>query len=260
MAMKKKKLNPILFVFLLTALAASACAGGSATTTDTAPPVSTETAQPDTPAPEPTATIMPCDVPLPGPADWPVAICESFNDNTFGWQVEVQDNEYARYESRIADGEFGVEYYTKGFGGFQKTAVTWFDVATAKDFALSVDGRINSDFERVSWGVAFRAEAEWESLFLLSLNNDGTYAFEIFENGAWISLISRRPFEGTPLGESNTLGIVAEGGTFNFTINGNPLNSFSGGLLEGLEIMLVVSADEGASVNFSFDNLVLQTG
>ena len=138
--------------------------------------------------------------------------------------------------------------------------MTWFDVAAAKDFALSVDGRINSDFERVSWGVAFRAEAEWESLFLLSINNDGTYAFEIFENGAWISLISRRPFEGSPLGETNTLGIVAEGGTFNFTINGNPLNSFSGGLLEGLDIMLVVSADEGASVNFSFDNLVLQTG
>ena len=117
---------------------------------------------------------------------------------------------------------------------------------------------MNSTFKDVSWGIGFRGSEEKESFFLISIYNDGTYAFEIFENEAWISLISRRIFNAIQLGEDNTLTVSVEGRSFKFLINNQPLEGFDGGLLDGMEVFLVVSAKEGASAVFSFDNLVLQ--
>jgi hypothetical protein len=115
-----------------------------------------------------------------------------------------------------------------------------------------------STFQDVSWGIAFRGSEEKESFFLFSIMSDGTYAFEIFENGDWISLISKRTYNGILFNEYNTLTVIAEGGIFKFLVNGQPVESFDGGLLEGMEVFLVVSAKEGASAVFSFDNLVMQ--
>lgn len=230
-----------------------------ADSTATAEPAPTQfsTATPMT-ATETAMPSVPCDLSLPGPADLPILLCETFDDNSYGWQEESQDNEYARYTSEISDGLFAVDYTAKGFGGFQNTALTWFDVAQAQDFSLSVRGNMLSDFERVSWGVAFRSDAERESFFLFSIFNDGTYGFEIYENGGWISLVSRRPFEEINLGEANQLTMTAEGSDFEFAINGQAVQGFSGGLLDGRDILLVVSVAEGASAAFTFDELVLQ--
>ncbi len=208
-----------------------------------------------TPAPSSSGGIT-CDLPGASGKDWPVRVCERFADNAGGWTVESQDNPYARYSIDIKDGAYALEYAAKGFAGYQRNALTWFDLASAQDFALAVTGRINSDFQNCSWGVAFRADED--SFFLFSIYNDNTYAFEIYEDGNWIPLITQRPYDGLRLGESNRLEITAEGGDFSFYINDELVNSFSGGLLRENGIQLVVSAKEGVSADFTFDDLLLQ--
>ena len=52
--------------------------------------------------------------------------------------------------------------------------------------------------------------------------------------------------------------IEAVGQDFFFSINGEMVNKFSGGLLEGTEIQLIVSAKEGVTTSFAFDDVVLQ--
>jgi hypothetical protein len=98
-----------------------------------------------------------------------------------------------------------------------------------------------------------------DSFFLFSIYNDGTYAFEIYENGNWIPLISQRVFDGILRDEPNKLTILAEGGDFTFYINDALVNSFSGGLLENSGIQMLVSAKEGASAVYSFDDIVMQS-
>jgi hypothetical protein len=216
------------------------------------------TGQPEiTPMPSTTSGTT-CNLPMPSDKDWPVRLCDSFNDNTGGWTVESQDNPYARYSIDVKNGVYALDYTAKGFSGYQHSALTWFDVASAKNFALSVTGRINSDFQKCSWGVAFRATEN--SFFLFSIFNDNTYIFEIYENGNWIPLITQRSYDGLKLGEANKLVIVAEGGDFSFYINDKLVNSFSGGLLEESGVMLVTSAKEGVSANYTFDDVVLQVG
>lgn len=197
-----------------------------------------------------------CGLPSPTEKDWPVSLCETFDDNNHGWIVESQDNPYARYSIDVAGGKYALAYTAKGFASFQRTALTWFDVASANDFALSVTTLMNSDFQNSSWGVAFRGDED--SFFLFSIYNDNTYIFEIYEKDNWIPLITQRPFDGIVPNADNKLTVLAEGGVFSFYINDELVNTFNGGLLQGSKIFLVVSAKEGISAEYDFDDIVLQ--
>ncbi|MDO9546639.1 MAG: hypothetical protein Q7J07_07815 [Pelolinea sp.] len=244
-------------LFLLAAVLMS-CSGGQP---DTVPTAEGEdmvlTATPDVSPTEPVNTDgIACDLELPGPDDWEVVLCETFDDNRNAWEVESQDNPYAKYTSAIADGKFVVDYSAKGFAGYQRTALTWFTIGNEKNFALSINGLLESSFQDASWGIAFRGNED--SYFLFSIANNGTYVFEIFENDGWIPLITPKKFNGIRLGEENTLRIEAGGQDFYFSINDEMVNQFNGGLLEGREILLVVSAKEGVSATFTFDDVVLQ--
>ena len=239
------------------------------TLTNAAPVASGETKATAVPEVEVTAVTTEadnaeCDLQLPTDKDWPVVLCETFDDNTKGWQIESQDNDKARYNIEIQNGRYELDYNAKVFAGFQRSALTWFDVASAKDFALSVTTMMNSDFQGVSWGLAFRAEKIDNtdipsSFFLFSIYNDNTYVFEIYEDNGWIPLISQRAFGGIRPNEENKLTVVAEGGDFTFYINDELVNTFSGGLLQEDGILLIVSAKEGVNADYYFDNLVLQT-
>ena len=236
------------------------CVAGCAPSVElepTAAPIPTAAAPLPSPSPQSTVVVsIPCDLPLPGPDDWTVILCDRFDDNRNEWEVESQDNPYAKYTSAITDGKFVVDYAAKGFAGYTKSALTWFTIGEGRDFALSIKGSMDTPFQDASWGIAFRGDED--NFFLFSILNDGTYRFEIFENGGWDTLITTRVYSGILLGEENTLRIEAAGRDFYFSVNDTLVNQFSGALLEGEQILLVVSAKEGANVVFAFDDVVLQ--
>jgi len=244
---------PVLMLAALALLAVSCGAEEPAVETPEVMPTAVPTLAPTTETPEPDAT---CDLPLRVGEDWEVVLCETFDDNSDGWQEETQDNPYSAYTSAVAGGKFVVDYRAKSFAGFTQSALTWFDVAQEKNFVMSVMGRIESAFAESSWGVAFRGDAD--SFFLFSLQNDGTYIFEIYEDNRWLPLITRKQTNLINAGEDNTVRIEAVGSDFYFSINGEMVNQFSGAALPGDNIQLVVSAKEGARAVFTFDDVVVQ--
>jgi hypothetical protein len=255
--MRKKSINFTFFILLAAVLVS--CSGVPVADENALPESSLPTAsnvQETTTPEESMVESIPCDLPLPAPDNWEVVLCETFDSNDHGWDVEVQDNEYSAYTSAIVDGQFVVDYKVKGFTGFQRTALTWFPIGNEKNFALSLKGYMDDTYQDASWGIAFRGNGD--SFFLFSIVNNGSYTFEIFENDIWIPLITPKNFNGIRLGGENTLRIEAVGQDFFFSINGITVNNFSGGLLEGTEIQLIVSAKEGVNTNFAFDDVVLQ--
>ncbi len=226
------------------------------TLTHAAPPESGESGDSESTAVPAEVTAVDCDLPLAVNQDWPVVLCETFDDNSNGWQVESQDNPYAQYSIAVQNGQYELNYNAKAFAGFQRSSLSWFDVASADDFALTVTTLMNSDFQGCSWGVAFRADED--SFFLFSIYNDNTYAFEIYEDDGWIPLITQRVFDGIRPNQENKLDILAEGGDFTFYINDELVNTFSGGLLQEDGILLIASAKEGVSADYFFDNILLK--
>ena len=87
---------------------------------------------------------VPCNLPLPGPDDWTVILCERFDENRNEWEFESQDNSYAKYTSTITDVKFMVDYAAKGFAGLQRSALTWFTIGEGKRFVY-----INLDTDSV---------------------------------------------------------------------------------------------------------------
>ena len=256
--MRKKLITYLISVTLCIFLAG--CGGGQPEAELTTPEVDDDPVVETkiTETPEETIDIESdaCELPLPGPDDWEVVLCERFDDNRNEWEVESQDNPYAKYTSAIVDGKFVVDYMAKGFAGYQKSALTWFNIGESRDFALSIKGLIDSPFQDASWGIAFRGDED--SFFLFSILNDGRYRFEIFENGGWNTLIITRVHNGIRLGKENTLKVEVVGRDFYFSIDDTLVDQFSGGLLKGEQILLVVSAKEGVSAKFAFDDVVLQ--
>jgi hypothetical protein len=255
--MRKYLIRYFLSIYLIILLAG--CSGGqpeAALTPESDDDSVVEVQITEAPVETPGIEDTPCGLPLPGPDDWTVVLCERFDDNRNEWEVESQDNPYAKYTSAITDGKFVVDYAAKGFAGYQKSALTWFTIGEGKNFAVSIKGLMESPFQDASWGIAFRGDED--SFFLFSILNDGTYRFEIFENGGWNTLITTRVYNGIRLGEENTLKIEVAGRDFYFSINDTLVNQFSGAMLEEEDILLVVSAKEGVSATFAFDDVVLQ--
>ncbi len=246
------------FIYLLLMAIISSCAGAGPSLVATPTQEIAQETQTLSATPNPTITPPSCDLPLPGPEDWMVLVCDSFNTSNSVFPDESQDNPYAKYDGRTNDGEYQLSYTAKNFAAFTRSAITWFDIANAQDFAVSVTGRMDTQFQNVSWGIGFRGSGEKDSYFLFSIYNDGTYAFEIYENNSWIPLISRRPSSSILPNQLNKITVIAEGQDFQFLVNDQAINFFNGGLLEGLQIFLLVDAREGASVNFTFDDVVVQ--
>ena len=255
--MKIMKRGKSISYLLLLALVSSCAGAGQSLVATPTPEVSQET-QASISTPNPTITPPACDLPLPGPENWMVLVCDSFDTSDSVFPDESEDNPYAKYEGKTNDGQYQLNYTAKNFAAFTRTAITWFDIANAQDFAVSVTGQMDTQFQDVSWGIGFRGSGENDSYFLFSIYNDGTYAFEIYENSAWIPLISRRPSSSIFPDQPNKVSVIAEGQNFQFQINDQAVNFFNGGLLEGMQIFLMVSAREGASVNFTFDDVVVQ--
>jgi hypothetical protein len=257
MMKNKVKLIPGMLSFMLVLLTVYGCGGPTTATLAAGTPPSGTTANTaggtSAPGGSPAAAASPssagatCNLPLPSDKGWPVQKCDSFDDNTGNWTVESQDNPYARYNIDVKDGAYTLDYTAKGFSGYKHSALTWFDVASAKDFALSVTGKITSNFQNCSWGVAFRTSDSENSFFLFSIYNDNTYAFDIYEDGNWVPLISQRAYDKLKSGDANKLTIVANGGDFTFYINDNQVNSFSGAKLEDTGIKLVASARKASA-------------
>jgi len=249
-------LKKTLIILILAAVVLLAAACGTQEPVAETPVTAPTTVPTDIPVAVGTPEVgVACDLPLPASEDWEVVLCETFDDNSYGWQEETQDNPYSIYTSAVTGGKFVVDYRAKSFAGFTRSALTWFDVAEERNFVISVTGQVDSAFADSSWGVAFRGDED--SYFLFSLVND-TYVFEVFEDNRWLPLITPKQDTLIRVGEPNTVRIEAGGGDFFFTINGEMVNQFSGAALPGEAIQLVVSAKEGASAVFIFDDVVLQ--
>ncbi len=89
-----------------------------------------------------------------------VLVCERFDSDESVFPNESQDNPYANYTGAVSDGQYQLNYTAKNFAAFTRTAISWFDIATAQDFAISATGQMDTQFQEVSWGIGFRGSGE----------------------------------------------------------------------------------------------------
>jgi len=188
--------------------------------------------------------------------DWPVRICDGFDDNSRGWKEETGSSDLAEYEIKIADSKYVIDYTGKAHSGYTSGGFTWVPLANGQDFALSVTGTMDSVNKYIGWGIVFRGSEG--NFYLFRIVKDGRYALEITEGGTRRDLIEWTAHSAVMQDESNRLTVAAEGSTVELYANGTLLETLTDAELDGELIALAVMGQEGVRVVYEFDDLVIQ--
>lgn len=198
-----------------------------------------------------------CDFETVGGKDWPVRICDGFDNNTRGLVEKVGDDDMASYDIRVEDSKYKIDYIGKAHSGYISGGFLWVPLANGQDFALSVTGEMDSNNKFIGWGIVFRGSEG--KLYLFRIAKDGRYDLEISEDGIRSQLIDWKAHSAVKQDAPNRLSVIAEGSTAELYINGELMETFSDMELQGKIIALAVFGQEGVQVDFAFDDLVIQS-
>ncbi len=218
-----------------------------------------EQASPAAPTLTPAPTEVSCSLPQPGPEEWPVVVCQTFDEGSGILPEEEQNNEFAFYTAGAVEGEYSVDYIGRLFEGYTRSALTFFNIGNMDKFAISVDGTILSGSTETSWGVAFGSDENYSGFYLFTIFNDNSFILEEFLNGEYETLIPRTLTPVIKYREANNLTVTSQSNNYVFSINGIEVGSYQGESPAGDLVMLAVSAFEGSNATFLIDNLVVKS-
>jgi len=198
----------------------------------------------------------PCAYASDAEKDWPVRICDGFDDNSRGWKEEIGSSDLADYDIKIADSKYKIDYTGKAHSGYTSGGFTWVPLAMGQDFALSISGTMDSVNKYIGWGIVFRGSEG--TLYLFRITKDGRYALEIAEGGVRSELIEWTAHSAVMQEGSNRLTVAAEGSTVELYANGTLLETITDAELDGDLVALAVMGQEGVQVVFEFDDLIIK--
>jgi len=168
------------------------------------------------PPPTPRKVFTSCPgSPAVAPADWPIMVCDTFEDNIYGWWV-----------GKEGLGESGGEIMMRVDGAYiwaftSKTSLSrweWSQLPPVRDFFVSVQARRTSLSEETGYGLMFRGQ-DSANYFVFLTNDLQQYWVEIRVNGFSRRLIEPTKSAAIRPGQANTLAVKGEGRHFTFYIN-----------------------------------------
>lgn len=218
------------------------------------------------PTPEPTQ-IVPTPEPLPTPTpacrltsklkpEWEILVCDTFDDNQYGWYEGEDKSDLAKVDVAVRDGKYMVDVVGQPHSGYSSGVVQWFGLQNAKDFLISMDGRISSKNRDIAWGINYWGTGK--EFYSFGIGKEGWYYLDMLQGGKWYSPIRSKGHSAIAWDDTNNLTILVEGDTFNFYVNDELVNSYESDVSFGEEISLFIQAAEGASATFTFDNLLIK--
>ena len=236
------------------------------------PTNNTSTTQISTPtlSPEPTLepTLEPTFEPTPEPAcdiassiknEWPIIYCEEFDDNRNNWVLGQFDEDLVTTTTKIENGKLIIEKIGKPTSGYTGGVVSWHELVSTSDFAVTATVKIDSKNRDVSWGFVFRNDLiNSKNLYDFEIFKQGYYNFLKLNDGVWTPLLLNKSNSSIKWDEENTLTIVGEGNEFTFYVNGQLINSYSDSSIKGTVISLAMTQAEGASATYTIDNILVR--
>lgn len=190
-------------------------------------------------------------------SNWKTILCDTFDNSQSDWYVGKDTSDLAEIDVFINNGQYIIDITGKPNTGYKGGVIQWFGLANAQNFMASIDGKISSKNRGVAWGINFRGKDN--NFFSFVIGKEGWYRLDMLKNNDWFYPIKTKMNNAIKWDDSNNLSIVAEDEKFYFYVNDILIDSYESDNKFGTEISLVVSADEGASATFFFDNALIKT-
>jgi hypothetical protein len=123
------------------------------------------------------------------------------------------------------------------------------DKTTFSNFAYQVALTMNSN---CAGGVILRGNKNANNYYLFTIDADGSYQFEVYNGSHYYTLVSGNSAAILPVGQANTLAVIADQGVFDLFINQTFVaESIDGQLSSGQVGVIVDNTGVPASASFS---------
>lgn len=224
------------------------------------------------PEPEPTATPEPEPTATPEPEESPanqagdslggqapdadlgegVFFEETFDSDEAGWETGQVEDDYSVNEAVIEDGRYQVTVEA-----IQTAYVEKFLVGQDfSDFSLMMEATPADSAEHYSYGVSFRVNEDGHG-YTFEIGNDGLYSVSVYD-GEWQTLVDWTQTKAIEVGQTNIIGVIAQGDNLEFYVNGNMLTSLEDDTVSTGQVAVVVDIfEEEQSATVEFDNLLI---
>ena len=186
---------------------------------------------------------------------WPIILGDSFNNPANDWPENEQDDPLAKMKWSFIDGKY--RWAAQAKEGFVWWATP--EIDELADFSASITVTQLDGPPDAEYGVIFRRTSDGE-YYLFELRESGEYAFYIFWQDEWQTLIEWTPTDAFLPGVENKIDILALNNIFYLYINNELLAQHQDQRLPAGQVGLLVglsnSGDEG---KWDFDNFVVRT-
>lgn len=190
---------------------------------------------------------------------WPILFQEDFSDNHNGWSTSVSDDKFGLTEKVIRDGLYQMAV-TPASPAVGATMYESAKQVRLSNFYAEADVKKVGGAERSNCGIVFRMNAAGDDdhFYFFRIRGDSYSVVGLLPGMGWQSLISWKPSDLIKRGESNNLGVLADGPNFMFFINGEYVDETANTTLAEGEVRLAAqSPDNIETVTCQFDNFQL---
>jgi hypothetical protein len=187
------------------------------------------------------------------PTQWPVLIADKFSSNTNGWNEDVFDYQNVKGSGEISSGKYIWEF--EALKNFRRLSSP--DIDEVHDFYLSIEASVVRDSDDAScFGVVFRRRPK--NYYMYRICGERFSAGRVVQ-GNWEVIIPWTNINEFLLVDVNQIAVKADGGHFEFAINGYFVGAMDDNLIKSGDVGILVSSSQNTSARIQFDNFILRT-
>lgn len=212
----------------------------------------------DTPVPPPTQTPLPVIVQdcaswsTTAPSDWPLALCDPFDDNRGGWVVGDHQDSLGSETRTVADGGYTWDMRATQpfFAGRQ------INLDPVTDFYAAVDGHTASGPEgNIQYGLQFRW-TDANNFYMFLVSDFRNFKLYRYANGEMTALQDWTPAEAILANDWNRIAVKAVGPQLTLYVNDQQVAQITDSSLPAGQIRLVCQLlDTETPASVDFDNV-----
>lgn len=209
------------------------------------------------PPPRPRKVVTSCPgSPAVAPDDWPVFVCETFDENAYSWWVGQRSLLVGQGQSlhKIDGGAYVWAFKVKeGIDTWEKP-----ELPPVSDFFASVQAKRVSLNEGSGYGLVFRMK-DSENYFVFRINDRQQFEVLIRVNAFSRRLIEPTQSSAIRPGEVNTVAVKGEGRHFTFYINDQQVGEIEDIHFKEGQVALMGVMQQNDEGRIEFDNFEIRT-
>ena len=201
----------------------------------------------------PDKQITDCQINSPIKNDWKTIVCETF-DNKSTWPEET---DHFGSISSVINGKHVIDFSSKNTEGYKTGFYHALKVGDAKDYVVSLTGKINSKYKNCTWGIIVRGP--YNEGYEFAIDNQGAYYLTY--NGSsnlYLGNLKYGANNAIRWNSENTITALVENRAMTFYVNGKKIISYEADNSYNTQISWTYWAAEGVIVSYEFDNLLIK--